>query len=308
VNFEQVAELAATRAIFEVSAAPSILAERTLLWLGTRFDIQRPANYFTHLQSLPLLALPWWLEESIRDCADAEFQAELMYATINFYYFTRILDDVMDGHEIEPAVLPAMHPFHLRFTRPYYRRFGLQSSFWEHFERLLMVTIETASAEVVLRKITSEQFLNISARKTAAAVIPMAAVCVHYDRLDLLESWENMFTAFGRWHQMRDDVRDWSADWQADSPTWLLSEAEQRHSSGESVPAWMGREGFLWAKSVMRSWMDETLGAASNLGSSQLVLYMRARDEEFCREIDRTIAMAEACNELLKAESLLEQV
>lgn len=268
--------------------------------MGTRFDVHRPADYFTQLQSLPLLALPWWLEESFREAVDAEFQVELIYATVNFYYFTRMLDDVMDGHPIEPAALPAMHAFHLRFTRTYHRHFPFDSPFWRHFERLLAITAETAAAEATLREMTPEDFLNVGARKTAAALIPVAAVCVRHDRMDLLDPWEKMFTLFGRWHQMRDDLLDWSEDWESGTPSWLVSEAKRRRGEGESVPVWMGREGFAWVKSLMRTWMDETIQAASGLNSPKLVHYLEQRDEEFAQFIDGKIALAEACKGFLK--------
>lgn len=262
--------------------------------MGTRFDVSRPADYFTQLQSLPLLALPWWLEESFRGAVDSGFQADLIYATINFYYFTRILDDLMDGHAIGAAALPSMHPFHCRFMRSYFRYFGADSVFWGHFDRLLAITVETAAAEAVAREIDREDFLRVSARKTAAAMIPAAAVCARYDRTDLLEPWESLFAMFGRWHQMRDDLLDWSEDAKSGSATWLLTEAERRRGETEPVAAWMGREGLVWVKSVMRAWMDETLAAAAGLGSEKLTTYLVLRDEEFTGQIDRMIGVAEA--------------
>lgn len=262
--------------------------------MRTRFDVARPADYFTQLQSLPLLALPWWLEESFRASADSGFQADLIYATINFYYFTRILDDLMDGHAIQAAALPAMHPFHCRFIRPYFRYFDAQSAFWTHFDRLLAITVQTAAEETVLRHIGPEDFLRVSARKTAAAMIPAAAVCVRYGRMDLLGAWENMFALFGRWHQMRDDLLDWSDDAKSGAATWLLTEAERRRRQNEPLAAWMGREGLVWVRSVMRAWMDDTLAAASGLQSEKLTAYLRLRDEEFTGQIDKMIAVAEA--------------
>jgi hypothetical protein len=300
VTFQEAAESAAARAIAALSANPSALADETLRWMGTRFDVLRPADYFTQPQSLPLLALPWWLEESFRGSVDSGFQADLIYATINFYYFTRILDDLMDGHAIRAAALPAMHPLHCSFMRPYFRYFGADSVFWGHFDRLLAVTVETASAEAVVCEIGAEDFLRVSARKTAAAMIPAAAVCARYDRIDLLGAWEEMFALFGRWHQMRDDLLDWSEDAKSSSATWLLTEAARRRGPNEPIAAWMGREGLVWVKSVMRAWMDETLAAAAALCSEKLTTYLRLRDEEFTEQIDKMIAVAEAFRGLLR--------
>jgi len=299
VNFQETAEVAAQRAVADLSSSPSILAKHTLRWMGTRFDVLRAAEYFTQLQSLPLLAMPWWLEESIRGTVDPGFQADLMYSTINFYYFTRILDDAMDGHAIEPAVLPAMHFFHSRFVRPYFRYFGLESQFWGHFDRLPAMTVEAAAAESTLHEFSAEEFLTISARKAAGGVLPLAAVCVRYDRTDLLGQWESMFGMFCRWHQMRDDFLDWNEDAKAGSASWLLTEAKQRAHAGESVAAWMGREGLAWVRSIMKAWMDETVAAAAGLHCEKLMTYLGQRDEEFTRLIDRTIHVAEAFRGLL---------
>jgi hypothetical protein len=300
VNFQEAAELAAQRAVSDLSATPSLLARQTLGWMGNRFDVRRAAEYFTQVQSLPVLALPWWLEESFREPVDSGFQLDLMYSTINFYYFTRILDDAMDGHAIEPAVLPAMHFFHSRFVRPYFRYFGLESEFWGHFERLPAMTVEAAAAESTLREVSAEEFLTISARKAAGGALPLAAVCVRYDGMDLLGPWESMFGMFCRWHQMRDDFLDWDDDAKAGSASWLLTEAKRRAQTGESLAAWMGREGFAWVRSVMKAWMEETLAAAAGLRSEKLMAYLKLRDEEFTQQIDGMIRVAEAFRGLLR--------
>jgi hypothetical protein len=294
LTFLEAVERAASRAVAEVSAKPSVSADRTLKWMASRFDLARPADYFTQPQSLPLLALPWWLEESFRGQVDAGFQGDLIYSTINFYYFVRMLDDLMDGHPVEPAALPSMHQFHHRFTRPYSRYFEAESPFWPHFERLLGVTVETAAAEATASEITPENFLDIAARKPVAALIPVAAVCVRYDRLALLEQWEEMFVRFARWHQMRDDFLDWNEDAKAGSPTWLLTEAKARSRQGEPLAAWMAREGLVWVQSILRNWMDETIAAASALNSPALVEYLRQRDQDFSQQVATAIGMAEA--------------
>lgn len=304
-DFHDAAVLAVETAFGEISQTPSPLAAGTLAWLGKRCDLLNPTAYFTHTQSLPLLAFPWWLEESIHTPVEVEFQLDLMYSMVNLYYFTRMLDDVMDGHEIERAVLPALHPFHVRFINRYHRLFDPESPFWREFDRLLAITVETTATEATLREFTAGDFLDSTARKATAAAIPIAAVCIRFDRLDLLCPWESMFNLFAKWHLMRDDLLDWDADAKAGNPTWLLSEAQRRRSDGESLAEWMGREGFAWVKMIQKTWLDETIAAAAELNSPGLLNYLREREKLFSLEIDSMIAMAEACQALRKVDALL---
>jgi hypothetical protein len=305
LDFHDAAVRAVETAFAEISQTPSPLAARTLAWLGKRCDLLNPAAYFTQTQSLPLLAFPWWLEESIHAPVEVEFQLDLMYSMVNLYYFTRMLDDVMDGHEIEPALLPALHPFHVRFMSRYHRHFGPESPFWREFDRLLAITVETTATEATLSEFTAGDFLNSTALKATAAAIPIAAVCVRFDRLDLLRPWESMFSLFAKWHLMRDDLLDWGADAKAGNPTWLLSEAQRRRSDGESLAEWMGREGFAWVKAIQKTWLDETIAAAAVLNSPGLLNYLQERERLFSLEIDSMIAMAEACQALRKVDALL---
>jgi hypothetical protein len=227
-----------------------------------------------------------------------------MFSTINAYYFTRMLDDIMDGHAIERAAMPALYPFHMRFVRPYQKYFDYKSAFWNEFERILMITVEAVAGEASLGEITAEDFIRFSARKPAAAVIPMAAVCVHYGRPDMVAPWESVLTSFARWHQMHDDVMDWSSDMQGGQPTWLLTEAARQRNGGESIAAWMGREGFRWARSVMDRRISETLEAASELKSQPLMSYLEQRNELFSQRIGNMIATADAFAGLLEMDRL----
>jgi hypothetical protein len=301
-DFLTAVRIAAQLATEELGSGASPLSEHTRRWLATRCDLNHPENYFLHSQSLAILGFPWWLEESLCGAADPGFQVDLMFSTINAYYFTRMLDDIMDGHAIERAAMPALYPFHLRFVRPYQKYFDYGSAFWREFERILMITVEAVAGEASLKEITAEDFIRFSARKPAAAMIPMAAVCVHYGRLDMLAPWESVLTSFARWHQMRDDVMDWSSDMQAGQPTWLLTEAARRRTGGESVAAWMGREGFHWARTVMDHRINETLEAASGLKSQALMFYLEQRNELFSQQIANMITMAEAFAGLLEMD------
>jgi len=302
-DFVQTAERAVTRSLDSWASVSPSLAAHVSMWLSRFANQIQPAEYFTQPYSLPVLALPWWLEKRIRGHADAEFQADLMFSTVSGYYFTRMLDDMMDGHEVPPAAVPALYPFHKQLVEPYYKYFPPSHPFWREFDRLLMRTVEAASVEVTLQEIDESAFLSVSARKPTAALIPVAAVCFRYEQVDLLQSWSDFFTLYGRWHQMNDDLVDWSVDYGAGNRTWLLCEAERRRAHDEPVSLWMGREGYKWTKGIMGTWMDEVIAVASVLGAPELMLYLEMRKQTFSRYINRMIGTAAAYARLLQLDA-----
>ena len=302
-DFMRTAEQAANRAIDDLGRLSPTLAAHVSNWLSQLSDVSDPSEYFTRPYSLPVLALPWWLEKRICGEVDSDFQTDLMYSTISGYYFTRMLDDVMDGHQFQRAALPALFAFHKQLIDPYYKYFSSTHPFWREFERMLMTTAEAASLEATLAGIDAATFLAVSARKSIAALIPVAAVCFRYDRPALLQSWEDFFTLYGRWHQMHDDLFDWSKDLEAANNTWLLCEAERQRRQGESVSVWMGREGYKWAEGVMECWMGELITTAGALESKELLRYLKMRRLSFSRDINRMIATAAAFARLLQVDS-----
>jgi hypothetical protein len=306
-QFPAAAERAARRALSDLSSRSPVLGQRTSQWLALRCDPQHPELYFTHAQGVPALALPWWLEDCIRGNVDTEFQTDLMYSTVSGYYFIRMLDDVMDGHEVDRVALPALHPFHFQFAKTYHKHFPASHAFWNDFERILMTTAEAVSVEATLEDLHESDFLEVSARKPAAVAIPMAAVCFRYGRPDLLPAWEKFFTLFARWHQMRDDLLDWSSDGEPGCRTWLLCEGDRRRTADESVAMWMGREGFRWVKTVMDGWMEEASTAAEALNSPALVNYLQMRRDSFSAYIESLLQTADLSRKLLSLDPSYQQ-
>lgn len=301
-EFSAAAARAYRHAIADLGHKSPVLAEQMANWLSLRCDVSHPEDYFIRPQSLPILALPWWLENTIRGEVDIEFQIDLMYSSISGYLFARILDDVMDGHELDRAALPALYPLNMQFLTTYFKYFEYSDPFWRELEKRLMITAEAAAVETRLNDIHEVEFKNISARKTAAGVIPMAAVCYRYRRPDLFPAWNELFTALARWHQMRDDLLDWSLDYTSTSNTWLLSEAKRRRAVGESVPEWMGREGFKRTRSIMEAWINGAIAIANGLGSPELQRYLALRKASFASYIDTLIDTAAAFGKLLQLE------
>lgn len=301
-EFLAAAGRAARRAIADVGHGSPVLAEQTSRWISLHSDVSQLEDYFVRPQSLPILALPWWLENTIRREVDAGFQADLMYSSISGYYFARMLDDVMDGHQIHRAAIPALYPFHTQFLSTYFKYFQHSDPFWREFEKSFMTGAEAAALEATLEYICEAEFVKVSARKTAAGVIPIAAVCFHYCRPDLLPSWEELFALLARWHQMRDDLLDWSIDYKLDNRTWVLSEAERRRADGESIAEWMGREGLKWGQSVTECWINEAVTMAAGLGSPALVRYLKLRKESFSCYLDTLTATAAGFAKLLQLD------
>jgi hypothetical protein len=296
-------QLASRRVVAEITGKTSTLAGETLKWIARRCDVQQLESYFAHPQAMPLLALPWWLEKSIRGEVDRDFQSALMTSSMQGYLFIRMVDDLMDGHDIDRACLPALHLFSFEFQSAYFRYFSSGDPFWNHFGHSLASMAEAVSADCGLTEISAQEFAEVSARKSAAALIPLAAVCCRYGRLDLLPEWEGFLSLFARWHQMRDDIVDWSEDYASSlttgRSTWILSEAERRRSPDETVPVWMGRTGLSWAAGVMDGWKERIRSIANRLGSPELIQYLKGRDEMFSRQMAANIRLAALFDGLL---------
>jgi hypothetical protein len=297
------AQRAVRRAVAQFQNRVPLLADSALSWLATHCDVDHPEDYFLHPQALPLLSLPWWLERSLQGTVDEEFQADLIESSVNLYYFARMLDDLMDGHATERAALPALYPFLLGFQGVYFGYFIPADDFWGHFQRQMDLTAESASVDSALQELNEDDFLNMAARKTAAAFVPVAAVCCRYGRQDVLAAWEDYFLAFARWHQFRNDLLGWSGDTEREGRTWLLCEAERRKGAGESVAMWMGREGFAWAGAKLKALMEDAVAKASTLGSPELMLYLAMREEHCAREVSFLRKSAAAWAGLLELDA-----
>jgi hypothetical protein len=307
-EFRRTAQIAAERVLVDLGRQSPRLTDKICAWLSLRGDISQPSDFFTHPQSLPILALPWWLEKAIVNQIDTDFQTDLMCSSISGYYFSRMLDDLMDGHELDLGAVPALYPFYGRFQSTYFKYFNSSDPFWEIFDRLSLVSAETATVDATLVDIAETEFVQFAAQKTAAGAIPLAAVCCHYRRSDIFRPWEELYSLFGRWHQMRDDLDDWSSDYKAGNRTWLLCEAERQRTTLESIPAWVCRKGFNWAASVMEKWMEELLIKASELNSPELVEYLKERRTLLNDQIGKLLKAAATVEQLMQSDALRQLV
>jgi hypothetical protein len=260
-------------------AAP-FMAPRVLAWMqDAGRETAEPADRFKHPASFPMLLLPWWLESTLRSRPDPAFQEDLVFSTINGYLFIRLIDNVMDGHAtVEPRLLPALGLFHTQFQTPYQRYFCHEHPFWAFFTDTWFASADITVQDAGAVDLDSQQFEWVAARKTCAVKIPLAAVCYHLARPDLIAPWSQLVDRFGCWHQMLNDLFDWRRDMQHDTPTYVLSEASRRKGPAESVAGWIMREGFEWGMDQLQAWMVELKALARGLDSPALAAYLETRE------------------------------
>jgi hypothetical protein len=301
-QFLAAVERAFTSLETELRSSGDFLFDRAWQWMTRLSGTKYPADYFLKFRSAPILILGWWLEQALGKIPDPGLQTDLIYATINKYYFIRLLDDVVDGHGADPPLLHAMGLWHAQFQGAYFRHFPPDHGFWEYFYRTWNRSAAVTAQDAALKHIDRAAFLEFAAAKSCAATLPMAAVCHHYGRLEVLPAWTGFWEAFGRWNQMLDDLFDWEKDWKAGLPSYLLCEGELRKAEGESVVDWFIREGFSWAVGLLGEWSADMKEAAKALNNPVVEDYVGVR----IADVDAQIRERAAALETLAALARLE--
>jgi hypothetical protein len=274
-------------------------------WMTRLSGTGRAADYFLQQDRFPLLPLPVWLERSIRGRANPKLQRELVYSGINGYYFVRLLDNVMDGHDtLERKLLPAAAVFHAEFHGAYQRLFVSDHAFWHEFRRTWFAAAETLVRETTLEAVDERAFDEICARKMDAVHIPLAAVCHLHGRLDLLPRWSQFCRRLGAFEQFQDDVFDWHRDASSGQRSFFLSEAERRRRPNESRSQWVVRQGFGWGVDRALARIGALRRAARALGSVEAGRHVERRAAHLAR---RRAALTPALRALAKVAAALDQ-
>jgi hypothetical protein len=256
------------------------MAAQVTPWLEQLAGDGQPADYFKHPLAFPSLLLPWWLERTIQPEPDLAFQGDLVYSTINGYYYIRLIDNLMDGHAtVELELLPALGFFHSRFQTVYQRYFPGNHPFWEQFSAIWLHSAEVAMQDAALTGIDEAEFTQIAAQKIGAVKIPLVALCYRYERLDLVEPWFQLVDLLGCWHQFLNDLLGWYRDDARQSCTYFLAEAARRRADAEPLVSWIAREGFDWASDKLAAWMAALKALAVELHSADLVHYLEVREQ-----------------------------
>lgn len=285
----------------ELEELAPFMAGRLSDWIEDLFGGASLSQAFSRPSAFPVLPLPWWVEESFA-APDQHRQAELAYSSIGGYLHIRLIDNIMDADAPgDPRLLPALNFLSTVFTRPYQEWFPRSHPFWDHFERIWIGTAEVTMQDARLAEVDLDLFRTISARKTNAAKIPVAAICHLHDRLDRLGSWEEFVEAFGAWHQFQNDLQSWRRDLATGATTYLLCEARRRRLPGEPVAGWLIREGLDWAMDILQDWMTDLMKLIGPLGSPGLGAYLTHRQEMLYVQTKAVRSGAEAVRRLTAA-------
>jgi len=264
----------------DLSTAMPLTAAPIDAWMRDLAGDLPPAAYFTHPHAFPMLLLPWWLAQTLAPAPDAPFQSDVIYSTMNGYYYIRMIDNLMDGHATgELPLLPALGFFHTRFAQPYYPYFPAAHPFWPAFEAIWFQSADQTIQDGLFETIDLAQFMQISGHKVGAGKIPLAAVCHYYQRPDLLAPWTALFELLGCWHQMFNDLFGWQKDLNNQTRTFFLSEAQRRKQPDEPVITWVMREGIGWGVELLQSWLEQLREQADLLGSPALSDYLAQRSQ-----------------------------
>jgi hypothetical protein len=271
---------AVSRLMADLSQTAPFMAAQVTPWLQQLAGDGQPEDYFKHPLAFPSLLLPWWLERTIHPKPDLALQADLLYSTINGYYYIRLIDNLMDGHAtVELELLPALGFFHTRFQTVYQTYFAGDHPFWDQFSTIWLHSAEVAMQDAGLTEIDEAEFTQIAAQKVCAAKIPLVALCYRYERLDLVEPWFRLVDLLGCWHQFLNDLLGWYRDDTRQSCTYFLAEAARRRADAEPLVSWVAREGFDWATGRLAIWMSALKKLAVELDSSDLAHYLDSREQ-----------------------------
>jgi hypothetical protein len=96
--------------------------------------------------------------------------------------------------------------------------------------------------------------------------------------------WFGLVDLLGRWHQMLNDIRGWSRDFDAGRQTYFLSQASAAAGSHGSAAEWVIGDGLAWGAAQLEDWMVELLNLAHGLGSPPLAMYLERRRSSLALE------------------------
>lgn len=280
-----------SRLTAEMEAAAPFMARQVSTWLQQLSGSVRPEDYFKHPLAFPSLLLPWWAEKTMSQQPDLALQSDLVYSTINGYYYIRLIDNLMDGNAtVELKLLPALNFFHTQFQLAYQRHFAADHPFWQLFTATWFHSGEVAMQDAALTDIDEIRFKQIAAQKVSAAKIPLAAVCYRYDRPDLIAPWAQFVDLFGGWHQMHNDLFDWHRDEARQNYTYFLCEGRRQQKPDEPLAGWVARAGFQWAMDTLQQWLADSKQLAVELGSPALLAYLSGREELLLNQKEKVAA------------------
>ena len=238
----------------------------------------KPEHFFA-VRNFPHFLLPWWFSPTVEREADADFQTDLIYSSINGYYAIRLCDNIADNDG--PPELRSLAPCTLYFDSeaiaPYRTYFPASHAFWKSFDAFLAGQAEASAADSLLEDVDAATFASVSSRKFTGTKIPMAAVRWRYPSLEpSFDQWLSFIDCLGNFAQFSNDFFDWRHDSKQGITTYISSESRRR-APDESVATWFLREGFDWAVVELISRFDDVTVACKPLGRSTVANWVTAR-------------------------------
>lgn len=260
----------------ELLQSAPFLAAHITAWMQNLSGSHAPADYFKHPFAVPFLLFPWWIEEQITGTVDDAFQQDVMYSSVCAYYFSRMVDNLVDGDaDITPPLIPASGYFHQGFQGTYFTYFPHEHEFWQFFRQTWLHQAEVTAQDATLSAIDAVAFEQIASQKISAIKIPIAAACYHYQRADLIPLWMQVVDLWGCWHMFFQDMFDWLKDSHNNNMTYFLTEAAKH----DAPSSWIIREGIDWGVARLDSWMVDLLKLTDELGSESLKVYLNYRND-----------------------------
>ena len=273
------------------------LAPRLSSWIDDLLEGRSLAAGFLAPTAFPVVGIAWWAEEAVGS-VDPERQEDLAASSMAGYLFIRLIDNLMDGDGPgDVGLLPGLGFFSTVFVRPYRRWFPGSHPFWPYLEDVWVGAADLTARDAAFSHVDLERFHTVSARKTAAARIPVAATFHLHGRVDRLEEWEGFLDSFGRFHQLHNDLLSWRRDVATGTATYLLSMAGEGRSD-DAVAEWLLAEGLESTFATLQSTMADLVAIASSLGSPGLVRYVDRRRERLDDDARAAAAGAAAWREL----------
>ncbi|HXM59732.1 MAG TPA: hypothetical protein VN950_02680 [Terriglobales bacterium] len=262
----------------ELTRRAPFLGEQVRGWMAHLSPTGVAPDYFLQPRMFPILRLPLWAAKSLTAEPDGDFLADVIYSTVNGYYYIRLLDNLMDGHgTIELKILPATAFFHTEFQATYQKYFDAAHPFWEVFRSAWFSASDAVTHEFNLDRIREAEFERITVAKLAGVRIPLAAVGFRYGTGQGMQRWENFALALARWSQMEDDLFDWHQDLCHGKTSYFLSEAN-RCKGFDTVDAWVIHEGFHQGVETLQRELSALRDLLPPLHSPDVASYLDLRE------------------------------
>ncbi len=249
-------------------------------------------------RAFPHFVLPYWLSPARARIADAEFQTDVIYSTINGSYSIRLSDNIADndGPPELKKFAPCAAYFDSEFIRTYMKYFPPSHQFWKSFDGFWAQQAEASSADSLLDDVDEETFVLVSSKKFTATKIPVLAVHFRYQASDTsFEQWLRFVDCLGNFAQFSNDFFDWRRDSIHGITTYVSSESRRR-APGDSVAKWFLREGFDWGVAELKSRFDSVKQRCEALRNEAILDWVIARG---CT-LDDDIGKARSALELVK--------